>query len=47
MRKAQGLVEYALILALIAVVAVLTLVFLGNQIAAILSSIGQSVGPVP
>lgn len=45
--KGQGLVEYALILALIAVVAIVALLFLGGQIAAILSSIGESVGPVP
>lgn len=45
--KAQGLVEYALILALIAIAAILALLFLGGQISAILSSVGQSVGPVP
>lgn len=41
----QGLAEYALILALIAVVAILALIFLGDQIAAIFSTIGQSVNP--
>ena len=38
----QGLAEYALILALIAIVAIAALVFLGGQISAILSSIGQA-----
>jgi pilus assembly protein Flp/PilA len=41
----QGLAEYALILALIAIVAIVALIFLGDNIAAILSSIGQQVGP--
>lgn len=36
----QGLAEYALILALIAVVAILALVFLGGKISGILSDIG-------
>ena len=40
--KGQGLAEYALILALIAIVAIAALVFLGGQISAILSSIGQA-----
>ena len=39
----QGLAEYALILALIAIVAILALVFLGNQIADILSTIGAQI----
>ncbi len=39
----QGLAEYALILALIAVVAILALLFLGSQIASLLSSVGSSV----
>jgi pilus assembly protein Flp/PilA len=38
----QGLAEYALILALIAVVAILALVFLGGQISGILSNIGAN-----
>jgi pilus assembly protein Flp/PilA len=38
----QGLAEYALILALIAVIAIAALVFLGTQISGILDSIGQS-----
>lgn len=37
----QGLAEYALILALIAVIAIAALVFLGTQISTILSSIGD------
>jgi pilus assembly protein Flp/PilA len=39
----QGLAEYALILALIAVIAIAALVFLGTQISTILSSIGASI----
>ncbi len=38
--EGQGLAEYALILALIAVIAIAALVFLGTQISSILSSIG-------
>jgi Flp pilus assembly pilin Flp len=38
----QGLAEYALILALIAVVAIASLIFLGGQISGFLSAIGQS-----
>lgn len=41
-QEGQGLAEYALILALIAIVAVAALVFLGGQIAAILSHIGAT-----
>lgn len=41
--RGQGLAEYALILALIAIVAILALVFLGSQISTILSRVGQSV----
>lgn len=43
--KGQGLAEYALVLALIAVVAIAALVFLGDQIAAILSTIGSQFPP--
>lgn len=39
----QGLVEYALILALIAIIAIVALIFLGGQIAAILSGVGASI----
>ncbi len=38
--RGQGLAEYALILALIAVVAILALIFLGTQVSGILSTIG-------
>ena len=39
----QGLAEYALILALIAIIAIAALIFLGGEIAAILSSIGAQI----
>ncbi len=39
--QGQGLAEYALILALIAVVAILALVFLGSRISSILSTVGS------
>ncbi|MGZ3641115.1 MAG: Flp family type IVb pilin [Candidatus Limnocylindrales bacterium] len=39
----QGLAEYALILALIAVLAIVALVFLGSQIRSILSRVGNSI----
>jgi Flp pilus assembly pilin Flp len=39
----QGLAEYALILALIAVVAIVVLLFLGGTVSELLSSIGQSI----
>ena len=41
--RGQGLAEYALILALIAIVAIAALVFLGGQVAAILSSVGAAI----
>ncbi|MFO1539206.1 MAG: Flp family type IVb pilin [Chloroflexota bacterium] len=41
--QGQGLAEYALILALIAVVAILALIFLGTQISSILSSVGSQI----
>ena len=41
--QGQGLAEYALILALIAIVAIAALVFLGGQISAILSQVGSQV----
>lgn len=44
--RGQGLAEYALILALIAIIAIVALIYLGSQIAGILSAVGQSVGPV-
>jgi Flp pilus assembly pilin Flp len=39
----QGLAEYALILTLIAIVAILALIFLGSDIQRLLSQVGQSV----
>ena len=41
--EGQGLAEYALILALIAIVAILALIFLGQQVSKILSNVGNSV----
>jgi pilus assembly protein Flp/PilA len=41
--EGQGLAEYALILALIAIVAILGLLFLGGQVSDILSTIGDSI----
>ena len=41
--EGQGLAEYALILALIAVVAILSLVFLGTVVSTVLSTVGHSV----
>ena len=39
----QGLAEYALILGLIAIVAIVALIFLGGQVSKILSTVGNSV----
>ena len=41
--EGQGLAEYALILALIAIVAIVPLIFLGGQISGILNTVGKSV----
>jgi len=41
--EGQGLAEYALILALIAIIAIAALVFLGGQISSILSTIGSAI----
>ncbi len=41
--EGQGLAEYALILALIAIVAVISLTFLGGTIADLMSFIGSTV----
>ncbi len=41
--EGQGLAEYALILALIAIVAILALIFLGGAISGILNTIGKSI----
>jgi pilus assembly protein Flp/PilA len=42
-QEGQGLAEYALILALIAIVAILALTFLGTQISTILSYVGSAI----
>ncbi len=42
-QRGQGLAEYALILALIAIVAILSLVFLGDALADLLSMIGSTI----
>ena len=41
--EGQGLAEYALILALIAIVAIAALLFLGGEISSILSTIGEAI----
>ena len=41
--EGQGLAEYALILALIAVVAIIALIFLGGQVSGILNTVGSSI----
>ena len=41
--EGQALVEYALILALIAIVAIIALIFLGNQVSKVLSTVGKSI----
>jgi Flp pilus assembly pilin Flp len=41
--EGQGLAEYALILGLIAIVAIVALLFLGGQVSRILSTVGSSV----
>ena len=41
--EGQGLAEYALILALITIVAIVALIFLGGQVSTILSTVGNSV----
>ena len=41
--EGQGLAEYALILALIAILAIVALIFLGGQVSKILSTVGESV----
>jgi pilus assembly protein Flp/PilA len=40
--QGQGLAEYALILALIAILAIVALLFLGSQINTVLSTVGNS-----
>jgi pilus assembly protein Flp/PilA len=41
--QGQGLAEYALILTLIALVAIIALIFLGGRISQVLSDVGNSV----
>jgi len=41
--EGQGLAEYALILALIAILAIVALIFLGGQVSKILSTVGKSI----
>jgi pilus assembly protein Flp/PilA len=41
--EGQGLAEYALILALVAIVVIVALQFLGQQISTIMSTVGNSV----
>jgi Flp pilus assembly pilin Flp len=41
--QGQGLVEYGLILVLIAIVAILSLIFLGGTLSSMLSNVGKSV----
>jgi len=41
--EGQGLAEYALILTLIAMVAVIALIFLGSQVSTLLDTVGKSV----
>ena len=42
----QGLAEYALILALVAIIAIVSLLFLGNQVSDKLSIIGSTIDGV-
>jgi pilus assembly protein Flp/PilA len=41
--EGQGLAEYALLLALIAVVAIAALLYLGGQVSTVLSDVGNSI----
>ena len=41
--EGQGLAEYALILALIAIVSIVALIFLGGEISEIISMVGGSI----
>ena len=42
--EGQGMVEYALIIALIAIVVIAALIFLGDEIRVIFENIGKSLG---
>jgi pilus assembly protein Flp/PilA len=41
--QGQGLVEYGLILVLIAIVAIVSLIFLGGTLSSMISNVGSSV----
>ena len=41
--RGQGLTEYALILTLVVIVAIVALVFLGGKVSLVLSNVGNSV----
>ena len=41
--EGQGLAEYGLILTLIAIVAVIAVIFMGTQVSTMLNTVGQSV----
>ena len=41
--EGQGLVEYGLILTLIAIVCVVALIFMGSQVSTMLNTVGKSV----
>ena len=41
--EGQGLAEYALILVLIALVAIIALIFMGSQVSTMLNTVGKSV----
>lgn len=43
--KGQGLVEYALILVLIAIVVIIILSFLGNQVSSTFSRVSSTIAP--
>ena len=43
LEEGQGLAEYALILGLIAIVAILSLIFLGDSLASLMSTIGTTI----
>ena len=42
-QRGQGLAEYALILGLIAIVAIVALIFLGSQISGTLNIVGEAI----
>jgi Flp pilus assembly pilin Flp len=40
--KGQGLAEYALVIGLVAIVAMMAMLFLGDQVSAIISSVARA-----